>query len=119
MIKKNKKKGFTLIELVIVIAILAILAAILIPSISGYVNKANDARNQANGRSVYMAATLAVSENEDTEKQKAAASSLSDTKVSEIKTDDSGNVTSVTYSIGDKSYTVTITNGQPAVTENK
>lgn len=53
------KKGFTLIELIVVIAILAILAAILIPSLTNYLNKAEQAKNLANARSVYSEATLA------------------------------------------------------------
>ena len=39
--KRTNKKGFTLVELVIVIAIIAILAAVLIPTFSGVVEKAN------------------------------------------------------------------------------
>ena len=35
---KNNKKGFTLIELMAVIAIIAILAAVLVPTVSGYIN---------------------------------------------------------------------------------
>lgn len=52
------KKGFTLIELIVVIAILAILAAILIPSITNYITEATEAKDLANARSVYSAATL-------------------------------------------------------------
>jgi type IV pilus assembly protein PilA len=40
MIKLNNKKGFTLIELMIVIAIIGILAAIAIPNFIAYRNKA-------------------------------------------------------------------------------
>ena len=39
--KKTNKKGFTIVELVIVIAVIAILAAVLIPNISRLVKKAN------------------------------------------------------------------------------
>lgn len=52
------KKGFTLIELIVVIAILAILAAILIPSLTSYLEKANNAKNLANARSVYSEVML-------------------------------------------------------------
>jgi len=38
---KNRKKGFTIVELVIVIAVIAILAAVLIPTFSDLIKKAN------------------------------------------------------------------------------
>ena len=41
MFKKNG--GFTLVELIVVIAILAILAGVAIPAYSGYIQKANEA----------------------------------------------------------------------------
>lgn len=40
--KFNKKKGFTIVELVIVIAIIAILAAVLIPTFASLIRKANE-----------------------------------------------------------------------------
>ena len=44
MMKKSNKKGFTLVELIVVIAIMAILAAVLVPTIT---NKINDAKESA------------------------------------------------------------------------
>ena len=38
--KRNNKKGFTIVELVIVIAVIAILAAVLIPTFSNVIKKA-------------------------------------------------------------------------------
>lgn len=48
--KKRSKKGFTLIEMLIVIAIIAILAAIAIPTFSSQLTKANEAVDDANLR---------------------------------------------------------------------
>ena len=40
--KRSNKKGFTIVELVIVIAVIGILAAVLIPTFSSVVEKANE-----------------------------------------------------------------------------
>ena len=39
MAKNNKRRGFTLVELIVVLVILAILAALLIPALTGYIDK--------------------------------------------------------------------------------
>ena len=41
---RTNKKGFTIVELVIVIAVIAILAAVLIPNLSRLVDKANESK---------------------------------------------------------------------------
>ena len=40
--KKTNKKGFTIVELVIVIAVIAILAGVMIPTFSGIIKTANE-----------------------------------------------------------------------------
>lgn len=45
--KNQRKKGFTIVELVIVIAVIAVLAAILIPTFANLINKANVASDTA------------------------------------------------------------------------
>lgn len=58
--KKLNKKGFTLIELIVVIGILAVLALILIPSITNYLAEAREARDNANARALYSEIQAAV-----------------------------------------------------------
>ena len=58
--KKMNKKGFTLIEMLVVIAIIAILVAIVVPTVSNSTLKAKAATDAANLRSVQAEAQIAV-----------------------------------------------------------
>lgn len=51
--KKQNKKGFTIVELVIVVAVIAILAAVLIPTFSNVIADANDAALRSELKSLY------------------------------------------------------------------
>lgn len=51
--KKSNKKGFTLVELVVVIAIIGVLAAILVPSMMGYVKKSRLKTANSNAKTAY------------------------------------------------------------------
>ena len=58
----KNKKGFTLVELIVVLVILAILAALLVPALTGYIDKAKEQSIIAETRSVVIAAQTIVSE---------------------------------------------------------
>lgn len=60
--KLKNKKGFTLVELIVVLVILAILAALLVPALTGYIDKANNQAIIAKTRSLVMAAQTLESE---------------------------------------------------------
>ena len=51
--KLSKKKGFTLMEMMIVVAIIAIMIAIIIPTFTGALNKARATTDEANLRAYY------------------------------------------------------------------
>lgn len=99
LIRNDKKKGFTLVELIVVIAILAVLALILIPAITGYVNRANTSKNEANARALYTKAMLLATDADATkegiEAELAGDLEAGDTVIVTMNTD--GTVSSVTY----------------------
>ena len=49
---RNKKKAFTIIELMAVIAIIAILSAVLVPTVSGYINRTKKSNIVVQSRNV-------------------------------------------------------------------
>lgn len=61
-IKRKKKKGFTLVEVMVVLVIMAILAAILIPTLTGYIDKSRAASVRVDARYFYEAFQTALSE---------------------------------------------------------
>ena len=53
--KNTKKRGFTIVELVIVIAVIAILASVLIPTFSNVVTKAKESKALQEARNAWTA----------------------------------------------------------------
>lgn len=122
MIKKLKenKKGFTLVELIVVLVILAILAALLIPALTGYIDKAKDKSITAETRQAVMAAQTLVDEKYASDQKTEITVGSVDT--SSVKIDDikklaevngeisdvqvkDGKVTKLVYSNGGKTCT--------------
>ncbi|MBE7080424.1 MAG: prepilin-type N-terminal cleavage/methylation domain-containing protein [Clostridiales bacterium] len=62
--KKMNKKGFTIVELSIVIAVIAILAAILVPSFSGLIGQSKDTAAKENAKIAYQEYILEAGEEE-------------------------------------------------------
>ena len=62
---KNNKKGFTLTELIIVIVIIGILAAVLIPSLSNYIQKAKKSAAEQNAMTLYKEKLAGLDVNSD------------------------------------------------------
>lgn len=123
-LKKNKKKGFTLVELIVVLVILAILAALLIPALTGYIDKAKKKDVIAETRQVVMAAqTLAdeayasknvganVTYGDNGDVTKAKVAELAEVKADNITsiTINKSTVTEVKYTKSGKTCTYTYT----------
>ena len=108
--RRSKKGGFTLVELIVVLVILAILAALLIPALTGYIDKAKQKRIVAETRQCVMAAqTLydeAYGKNSSATEENVKTDELK--KLAEVKGDISGlaidgtshKVSALTYTSG-------------------
>lgn len=55
-------KGFTLVEMIVVLVIIAVLASAIVPSLTGYINRANKEKAVSETRSLVMAAQTVISD---------------------------------------------------------
>lgn len=112
----KEKKGFTLVELIVVLVILAILAALLVPALTGYIDKARKESIVAETRQVVMAAQTTVSEkygqgtNKVTFSDSNAATSSEISSIADLAEVSAASITAVNYNAQGKITSVTYTN---------
>ena len=88
---KNCKKGFTIVELIIVIAVIAILAAVLIPTFSNLIKRANVANDTALVRNLNTALAADGAKQHETMREALAAANAFGYDVSKINAKADGN----------------------------
>ena len=135
---KSTKKGFTLVELIVVLVILAVLAAMLVPALVGYIDRARAEKEYQTAATVYGAAQAVLTElyakDELTDGQNTVATGQALTSmgtgdaVLTLAGVDASAVTAYSFdfdtsthiisggtvTIGDATYTLTITDGVPS-----
>ena len=79
--KKNNKKGFTLVELVIVVAVMAILVAVAIPTVQSIVGTAETNVKATNAQTIESMLKLAVANGNDLDTDAKIAQAIVDAQL--------------------------------------
>lgn len=111
IMKKTNKKGFTLAELLVVVAIIAVLVAIAIPIFTTQLEKARQSTDAANCRALYAEAMTASLENngEGTKKAVVSQATMESDKWDKLPADTKIGEVSVTNIAKTKGKTMTCT----------
>ncbi len=108
--KNNRKKGFTIVELVIVIAVIAILAAVLIPTFSNVIKKANESAVQQAAAALYREAlALDLADGTQNGKEGDTQIAMVEGKTVTYEVNTSGDTVTVNFSYTDTAKNLTAT----------
>jgi type IV pilus assembly protein PilA len=92
----SRKKGFTLIEVIIAVSIVVILSSLSVPKITGYLDKAKGSKAVSIGRQIYTAAMWSYSEKGSNFDGQSVLSAIQDTtSVQGISYNTSGSSSSI------------------------
>ena len=118
--KKMNKKGFTIVELVIVIAVIAILAGVMIPTFSGVIERANNSARVQIATAAYKDAyAVALSDGVISDAEKTTG--VTAAGITFVFTNDTATNATGTVGAGADAkltgYEITVANGVAMVTE--
>ena len=115
--KKTNRKGFTIVELVIVIAVIAILSAVLIPTFGGIIEQANQSTAVQEANAAYKEAFAKVfSDGVISDDEATDYEGVTNYKMS---FDDKGTLTDIEYTGSDHEYTFDVTNGVISIADSE
>lgn len=107
--KRNNKKGFTIVELVIVIAVIAILSAVLIPTFGNIIENANQSAAIQEANAAYKEAFANIyADGKLTDAEKTDYTGVTGYKMS---FDEKGVLTAIDYTGSDHTYEFEVTAG--------
>lgn len=103
------QKGFSLVELIVVIAIMVILIAMLVPNVIGYINKATVATEKSAAATIFTAAQTYVTDYYSSARTNPASVTVADLITASLLAPETSNKTNVAGA------TITLVSGQPIV----